>query len=282
MVQKASEILGKTSENAELLAKINEQMPSSYLADEKGKIAPNIIDDAGLIREWVRGDVSFDISSGNATWQVINPFTNEKTGVYDHTASNNGSHRHCSNLWEMYPGTHLSAYSENENEQKIFKAFQDSTTARGAGSGQGWGVAWRISLNARALYGDTSSKMLEQLFTTRTSPNLFDQHPNFQIDGNYGITAGVIEMLIQSHDGTINLLPAIPERWKTGSFKGFNTREGATVDLKWDNNVPREAVIHAKENKEMKIRSEYAANAEIFDANGNKVEAKLSSDNTLL
>ena len=89
-------------------------------------------------------------------------------------------------------------------------------------------------------------------------------------------------MLIQSHDGTINLLPAIPERWKTGSFKGFNTREGATVDLKWDNNVPREAVIHAKENKEMKIRSEYAANAEIFDANGNKVEAKLSSDNTLL
>lgn len=282
MVQKASEILGKTSENAELLAKINEQMPSSYLADEKGKIAPNIIDDAGLIREWVRGDVSFDISSGNATWQVINPFTNEKTGVYAHTASNNGSHRHCSSLWEMYPGTHLSAYSENENEQKIFKAFQDSTTARGAGSGQGWGVAWRISLNARALYGDTSSKMLEQLFTTRTSPNLFDQHPNFQIDGNYGITAGVIEMLIQSHDGTINLLPAIPERWKTGSFKGFNTREGATVDLKWDNNVPREAVIHAKENKEMKIRSEYAANAEIFDANGNKVEAKLSSDNTLL
>ena len=156
----------------------------------------------------------------------------------------------------MFPGKHLSAYSENESEQDIFKAYQSSVSGRGAGSGQGWGVAWRINLNARALNGEFASTLLNQLFTTRTSPNLFDQHPNFQIDGNYGITAGVIEMLIQSHDGTINLLPAIPERWKTGSFKGFNTREGATVDLKWDNNVPREAVIHAKENKEMKIRSE--------------------------
>ena len=98
---------------------------------------------------------------------------------------------------------------------------------------RGWGVAWRINLNARALNGDFASTLLNQLFTTRTSPNLFDQHPNFQIDGNYGAASGITEMVMQSHDGSINLIPAIPSDWQAGSFKGLKALGGATVDLTW-------------------------------------------------
>ncbi len=278
MVLKAGDILGKTDENKELFDKIREQMPSSYLADEKGKIAPNIIDSAGLINEWVRGDVTFDIStSSSPTWTVTNPFkNNESAGVYAHNASNNSTHRHCSHLWEIFPGTHLSAYSDDANEQKIFKAYQKSVAARGAGTGQGWGLAWRINLNARALNGNAASSMLEQLFTTRTSPNLFDQHPNFQIDGNYGATSGIIEMLVQSHDGAIDLLPALPDKWESGSINGINTRENAIVDIAWEENKPSEAKLHAKADGDIRVRTKYAAAAVVRDESGEVVEHELN------
>ncbi len=283
MVQQASKILGKERENADLLAKIKEQMPSSYLADEQGKVAPNVIDKAGLISEWVRGDVSFDISKKDSgQWTVKNPFkSNEETKVYDHEAKNTTNHRHCSHLWEIFPGTHLSGYSDDPNEQAIFKAYQKSVSARSTGSGQGWGLAWRINLNARALDGNAASTMLEQLFTTRTSPNLFDQHPNFQIDGNYGATSGILEMLIQSHDGAITLLPALPDKWTGGEYKGFKTREGATVDLKWSGSKPVEAKIHATETKDISVRSKYMSEAQITDESGNAVAATLNDDRTM-
>lgn len=286
MVIEASEELGKSSENAELIAKINEQMPSSYLADEQGKIAPNLIDSAGIIKEWARGDVSFDISETTDTskikWTVTDPFTSVISTVYDHSASNTTAHRHCSHLWEIFPGAHLNAYSTDSQEQSIFKAFQKSVSARGAGSGQGWGLAWRIGLNARALNASSASEMLEQLFTTRTSPNLFDQHPNFQIDGNYGATAGIIEMLIQSHDGAIDLLPAIPADWQSGSFKGINTREGATVDVEWSEGKPVTAQINAAKSGNLKIRNKYVGKATVKNAIGDEVPASISSDGTEL
>lgn len=286
MVVEASSILGKTSENADLIAAINEQIPSAYLGNEEGKVAPNLIDSLGLIKEWARGDVSFDISETTDTskikWTVTNPFTSESSTVYNHSASNTTTHRHCSHLWEMFPGTHLSAYSDNAEEQAIFKAFQKSVSARSTGSGQGWGLAWRISLNARALDGDSASSMLEQLLTTRTSPNLFDQRPNFQIDGNYGATAGIIEMLMQSHDGTINLLPALPSNWESGSFTGFKTRLGATVDLTWENNIPTEAVIHTTESGNLSIRTKYAGRAVVYNAIGEVADSTLNSDENLL
>lgn len=282
-VRSAAEILGKTDEDKELLSKISEQMPSDYLADEEGKLAPNLIDDNGLIKEWARGDVSFDISErSGGEWTVTNPFTNENTEVYAHGASNSTNHRHCSHLWEIFPGTHLDPYSEDEAEQEIFKAYQKSVSARSTGSGQGWGLAWRINLNARALDGNSASAMLEQLFTTRTSPNLFDQHPNFQIDGNYGATSGIIEMLVQSHNDEIAILPALPDRWQTGEINGINTRENATVDIAWENGVPKTAVLHSRENGDLSIRSKYAEKAKVFDENGDEISTNLSEDKTLL
>lgn len=282
-VRSAAEILGKTDEDSELLAKINEQMPSDYLSDEQGKLAPNLIDDNGLIKEWVRGDVSFDISErSGGEWTVINPFTNEETEVYAHGASNTANHRHCSHLWEIFPGTHLDPYSENEAEQEIFKAYQKSVSARSTGSGQGWGLAWRINLNARALDGNSASNMLEQLFTTRTSPNLFDQHPNFQIDGNYGATSGIIEMLVQSHNDEIALLPALPDRWQSGEINGINTRENATVDIAWENGMPKTAKLHSRANGNLSIRSKYAEKAKVYDESGQEVTSSLIDDKTLL
>lgn len=278
-VQKASEILGKTSENKDLLDKISEQMPSSYLADEQGKLAPNIIDDAGLIREWARGDVTFDISKKDGgQWTVTNPFTGEQTDVYDHAAGNNTGHRHCSSLWEIFPGTHLSAYSADKQEQDIFKAFQKSVSARGTGSGQGWGLAWRINLNARALDGNAASTMLEQLFTTRTSPNLFDQHPNFQIDGNYGATSGIIEMLVQSHDNAIDLLPALPDKWQSGHYTGLKARGGALIDCVWSNGKADAAKITPATDGEISVRANGIDNATVKDSDGNDVASLYSTE----
>lgn len=286
MVTKASEILGKTEENKELLAVIDKQMPSTYLGDEKGTVAPNLIDNSGLIKEWARGDVTFDISkSSSPTWNVVNPFAADPTqaiGVYAHGASNASGHRHCSHLLEMYPGTHLSAYSEDENEQAIYEAFCKSVAARGAGSGQGWGLAWRISLNARALGGDAASSMLEQLFTTRTSPNLFDQHPNFQIDGNYGATAGILEMLIQSHDGAIDLLPALPSQWTEGSYSGFKARGGASVDCSWKNGVADSAAVTPSQDGTVNVRYDYIAKTQVIDSNGNVIKTQLNEAENMI
>lgn len=282
-VRQASAILDKEAENADLLAEIAAQMPSSYLGNEQGKLAPNLIDDTGLIKEWTRGDVTFDISKRDGgPWTVTNPFTNETISVYDHGASNNTGHRHCSHLWEIFPGTHVSAYSEDAQERAIFEAYQKSVSARGTGSGQGWGLAWRMNLNARALNGDAASAMLEQLFTTRTSPNLFDQHPNFQIDGNYGATSGIIEMLVQSHDDAIDILPALPRKWEAGSVQGINTREDATVDIAWTENQPTIAKIHAKASRSVNVRSKYMAAAVVRDESGIEIPYRRSADNNMI
>ncbi len=279
---KAAEILGKETEDSVLLEKVKSQLPAgSYLADEKGKIAPNLIDKNGLIQEWARGDVGFDFSS-SGQYNVTNPFTGANGTVGEHVASNNTGHRHCSHLWELYPGTHINAYSTDENEKDIFKAYQKSVAARGAGTGQGWGDAWRIALNARALDGNAAFDMVEQLIRTRTSPNMFGQHPNFQIDCNYGMTAGVVEMLLQSHTDTIDILPAIPDEWKEGQFKGFKARGNIEVGAKWKKGIPTRVDIKSVDGGEVKVRSPYIGTAVVKDSDGNEVASRLESDNNVI
>lgn len=273
----AAEVLGKTNEDAALLAKVKEQMPESYLANEKGKVAPNLIDNKRLIKEWVRGDVTFDFSGGT-TWNVTNPFTGKTEGFKKHDASNSSGHRHCSHLWEMFPGTHLSAYSDDANEQDIYDAYKRSVGARGAGSGQGWGLAWRINLSARALDGASALERIEQLVRTRTSPNLFDQHPNFQIDGNYGLTSGVIEMLMQSHDGVITILPALPDSWQSGEFKGFKARGGTKVSAAWEEGKPTSIEVVPASDGDVSIRSIYVGKAVVKTKSGETVASTLNDD----
>ncbi len=283
MVRQASEILGKTGENADLLAKIDEQMPSTYFASEKGKIAPDVIGNGG-IQEWVRGDVTFDFTENeNPTAEkyknIKNPFTGEEISIKEHSVG--AGHRHCSHLWELFPGTHINPYSSDVNEQKIFKAFQGSTTAKDSADGKGWSLAWRMNLNARALQGDKTENMLKQLFLCRTAPNLFDEHPDFQIDGNYGATSGITEMVLQSHTGAIDVIPAIPSSWKSGSFEGLMTRENAEVSAAWQNGEVTELSLKAVRDGDIRIREEKLGLGTIVDSAGNNVEFAFDPDTNI-
>jgi alpha-L-fucosidase 2 len=164
----------------------------------------------------------------------------------------NNNHRHMSPLWALYPGADISPAN-----QKIWDAAKLLLKWRGAGS-TGWSYAWRIPLWARTGDGEYAYQQLTGLFARRTLPNLFDLCGPFQIDGNFGATAGMAEMLLQSQwtkkqDDSdmriISLLPALPKEWPTGSIQGLCARDGFVIDMAWDKGALTHAVIHSKLGK---------------------------------
>lgn len=171
------------------------------------------------------------------------------------------AHRHMSPLWALYPGADLTPA-----DPQVYAAAKLLLTWRGEGS-TGWSFAWRIPLWARVGDGEFAYRQFSQLLTKRTLPNLFDLCGPFQIDGNFGATAGLAEMLLQSHQFTrptdattkpvviIDLLPALPKAWPTGSFAGLCARDGFEVDVTWRDGALTNATLRSKLGRDCVLRA---------------------------
>lgn len=157
---------------------------------------------------------------------------------------NEKGHRHMSHLYAFHPGDAITK-SETPDAFAAVRKTLEYRLANG-GAGTGWSRAWLINFSARLLDGEMAHEHIQKLLSQSLYPNLFDGHPPFQIDGNFGYTAGVAEMLLQSHEnGLIRLLPALPKAWANGSVTGLKARGDYTIDMTWQEGELKTCRIHA-------------------------------------
>ncbi len=193
------------------------------IAQTRARIAPDRIGKAGQLQEWLED------------WDAEAPDVH---------------HRHVSHLYAVYPASQLNVRDTPE----MIEAAKTSLRQRGD-MATGWGTAWRLCLWARMGDGDHAHRILKSLQgPQRTYPNMFDAHPPFQIDGNFGGAAGIMEMIVQSWGGEILLLPALPTSWPTGRVNGVRARGGVTVDLAWSKSELRSFALVGKPGASLRLR----------------------------
>lgn len=202
------------------------------------------------------------------------------------------SHRHLSHLMALYPYGQVSAFASDAEGKRLYQAAVNSLLVRNATDVTGWSGGWKVNLFARALKGDEAHKVFALMLRHSRSYviamsgqggcyyNLWDAHSPFQIDGNFGYTSGVAEMLLQSYDGNLHLLPAIPTAWKSGSIKGLKAVGDFTVDQEWaDRNFVSARIVNNQGQPLTLTVGLLPANKTIeATVNGNKVEVTANSD----
>lgn len=161
-------------------------------------------------------------------------------------------HRHTSHLWALYPGGGITSAKSPD----LLSAAKVTLRRRAENGGghTGWSRAWLVCLHARLRDAEGSLGHLDKLLRDSTLPNLLDVHPPFQIDGNFGGCAGIVEMLLQSHeDESIHILPALPGGWKSGELRGVKARGGFELDITWNKGIPTKVVVRSAVGLKTKI-----------------------------